>query len=274
MLGDLARGVIKSNSRVKNSVLAHEKEGEKKLNEAWGEHAQLKKEMEARDKKAKEKEEKDKEEIAQLRREIVAKEEEMGRISVERDQFKADRDFVEGKLQVKSESLARKVSENLKMKEKVDRVEKELENKQEIIGQLQSTNDGLTRAFDFTAVVNQERGVLDAQVEKTDREAKNAKRSRDNFEGDVAVELKKVNVAVGYLVTGDLDNGLKLIGESEEQLAPTLSKNQKRKQRRIGNKARWEGLKGDNRREGEEGGDSLLMIDGYGGGGSLDTEIS
>ena len=64
---------------------------------------------------------------------------------------------------------------------------------------------------------------------------------------------------------------LKLIGESEEQLAPTLSKNQKRKQRRIGNKARWEGLKGDNRREGKEGDDSLLMI---GGGGSLDTEIS
>ena len=34
MLGDLARGVIKSNSRVKNSVLAHEKEEEKKLNAA------------------------------------------------------------------------------------------------------------------------------------------------------------------------------------------------------------------------------------------------
>ena len=63
---------------------------------------------------------------------------------------------------------------------------------------------------------------------------------------------------------------LKLIGESEEQLAPTLSKNQKRKQRRIGNKARWEGLKGDNRREGEEGGDSFLMIEG---GGRVETEM-
>ena len=66
---------------------------------------------------------------------------------------------------------------------------------------------------------------------------------------------------------------LKLIGESEEQLAPTLSKNQKRRGRRNGNKdkARWEG---DNRREGKEGNDSLLMIGGGGSGGSLDTEIS
>ena len=261
MLGDLARGVIKSNSRVKNSVLAHEIEGEKRLNEAWGEHAQLKKEMEARDKKAKEKEEKDKEEITQLKKEIVAKEEEMGRISVDRDQFKADRDFAEGKLQVKSESLARKVSENLKMKEKVDRVQKELENKQEVIGQLQSTNEGLNRAFDFTADVNQERGVLDAQVEKTDLEAKNAKRSREHFEGDVVPELKKVHVAVGHLRNGDIDTGLKLLGESEEQLAPTLSKNQKRQLRRNGNKAR------------KEGDDSLLMMGGGGSGGSLDTDI-
>ena len=280
MLGDLARGVIKSNSRVKNSVLAHEKEGEKRLNEAWGEHAQLKKEMEARDKKAKEKEEKDKEEITQLKKEMEARDKkakekegkdkeeithlkkEMERISVDRDQFKADRDFAEGKLQVKSESLARKVSENLKMKEKVDRVQKELENKQEVIGQLQSTNEGLNRAFDFTADVNQERGVLDEQVERTDLEAKNAKRSRESFEGDVVPKLKRVHEAVSHLRNGDIDTGLKLLGESEEQLAPTLSKNQKRQLRRNGNKAR------------KEGDDSLLMMGGGGSGGSLDTDIS
>ena len=37
LMGEVARGVIKSNSRVKNSVLAYEKEEEKKLNAAWGE---------------------------------------------------------------------------------------------------------------------------------------------------------------------------------------------------------------------------------------------
>ena len=280
MLGDLARGVIKSNSRVMNSVLAHEIEGEKKLNEVWGEHAQLTQEMEAKEKKAKEKAEKYKEEITQLKKEMEAKDKkakekeekykeeitqlkkEMELISVDRDQFKADRDFAEGKLQVKSESLARKVSENLKMKEKVDRVQKELENKQEVIGQLQSTNEGLNRAFDFTADVNQERGVLDEQVERTDLEAKNAKRSRESFEGDVVPELKKVHVAVSHLRNGDIDTGLKLLGESEEQLAPTLSKNQKRQLRRNGNKAR------------KEGDDSLLMMGGGGSGGSLDTDIS
>ena len=255
MLGDLARGVIKSNSRVKNSVLAHEKEGEKRLNEAWGEHAQLKKEMEARDKKAKEKEGKDKEEITHLKKE-------MERISVDRDQFKADRDFAEGKLQVKSESLARKVSENLKMKEKVDRVQKVLKKKGEVIGKLRSTNEGLSRGFDFIADVDEERGVLDEQVEKTDLEAKNAKRFRESFEGDVVPKLKRVHEAVSHLRNGDIDTGLKLLGESEEQLAPTLSKNQKRQLRRNGNKAR------------KEGDDSLLMMGGGGSGGSLDTDIS
>ena len=255
LMGEVARGVIKSNSRVKNSVLAHEKEEEKKLNAAWGEHTKLKKEMETRDKKAKEKEEKDKEEITHLKKE-------MERISVDRDQFKADRDYAEGKLQVKSESLKRKESENLEMKEKVDRVQKKLENKQEVIGQLQSTNEGLNRALDFTADVNEERGVLDAQVEKADLEAKNCKRSREHFEGDVVPELKKVHVAVSHLRNGDIDTGLKMLGESEKQLAPALSKNQKRQLRRNGNKGR------------KEGDDSLLMMGGGGIGGSLDTDIS
>ena len=43
LMGEVARGVIKSNSRVKNSVLAHEKEEEKKLNAAWGETQKAKK---------------------------------------------------------------------------------------------------------------------------------------------------------------------------------------------------------------------------------------
>ena len=67
LMGEVARGVIKSNSRVKDSVLFHEKEEEKKLNAARGEHTKLKKQMETRDKKAKENEEKNKEEIAHLK---------------------------------------------------------------------------------------------------------------------------------------------------------------------------------------------------------------
>ena len=230
MLGDLVRGVIKSNSRVMNSVLAHEIEGEKKLNEAWGEHAQLTQEMEAKEKKAQEKAEKHKEEIAQLKKEVEL-------ISADRDQFRADKDYAEGKLQVNSDSLARTASENLEMKEKVDRVQKVLKKKGEVIGKLRSTNEGLSRGFDFIADVDEERGVLDEQVEKTDLEAKNAKRFRESFEGDVVPKLKRVHEAVSHLRNGDIDTGLKLIGESEKELAPTLSRNQKRQLRRIENKA-------------------------------------
>ena len=110
--------------------------------------------------------------------------------------------------------------------------------------------------------MNEERGVLDAQVEKADLEAKNCKRSREHFEGDVVPELKKVHVAVSHLRNGDIDTGLKMLGESEKQLAPALSKNQKRQLRRNGNKGR------------KEGDDSLLMMGGAEGGGSLDTDIS
>ena len=52
-----------------------------------------------------------------------------------------------------------------------------------------------------------------------------------------------------------------LLGESEEELAPTLSKNQKRQLRRIGNKAR------------KKGDDSLLMMGG-GGSGEMVLDIS
>ena len=260
LMGEVARGVIKSNSRMKDSVLFHEKEEEKKLNAARGEHTKLKKQMETREKKVKENEEKSKGEIAHLKKELEAgdkrakeneeksKEEiahlkkELEQISVDRDKFKADRDHVEGQLKVKSESLKRKESENLEMKGKVDRVQKKLENKQEVIGKLQNTNAGLNRALDFTADVNEERGVLDAKVEKADLEAKNCKRSREHFEGDVVPELKKVHVAVSHLRNGDVDTGLKMLGESEKQIAPALSKNQKRQLRR--NKGKKEGNDG------------------------------
>ena len=252
MLGDLARGVIKSNSRVKNSVLAHEIEGEKKLNEAWGEHAQLTQEMEAKEKKAQEKAEKHKEEIEQLKKEVELKDK---KATEKEEKHKEEIEQLKKEVELIS-------AENLEMKEKVDRVQKVLKKKGEVIGKLRSTNEGLSRGFDFIADVDEERGVLDEQVERTDLEAKNAKRSRESFEGDVVPELKKVHVAVSHLRNGDIDTGLKLLGESEEQLAPTLSKNQKRQLRRNGNKAR------------KEGDDSLLMMGGGGSGGSLDTDIS
>ena len=269
MLGELAGGVIKSNSRIKNAVHAHEKEGERKLNEANEKIAQLEREMEAKENDAKDKENEAKEKITQLQREIVVKDEEMRRISEERDQSRAERDHLGEELRLESEKVTKKVSENKRLKEKVTQVEKELGSKIETIGQMQHTTKGLTRALDLTAVVNEERVALDAQVDKTDRIAKNAKRMRTDFEDGPAQELKKVSEAVGYLVKGDLDNGLKLIHDSEKLLAPTMSRSQKRKQRRMG--MGREGGGDENRRGEREGGDSLLLGDGD---ESLETELS
>ena len=265
MLGKLARDAVKSGSRIKKAVLAHEREGERKLNQAWEEIAQLKVEMEAKDKeKERISAERDQawRKIAQLKGEMEAKDKEKERISAE----------LKGEIVAKEKEKERRVSENGRLKERVNLVEKEIEKKKEIIGQLHSTNVGLTRAFDITAAVNRERDDLNAQVEKTDRWANQAKRSRDNFEDGPAQELKRVNLAVSCLVKGDFENGEKLIGDIEEQLAPERekwSKSQKRKQRRTGNKPRREGGNDENQREGEEGDDSFLMIER---GGRVETE--
>ena len=291
LMGEVVRGVIKSNSRMKESVLFHEKEEEKKLTAARGEHTKLKKQMETRDKKAKEVIEKSKEVIAHLKKELEGREKkikeneekskgeiahlkkelegrekkikeneekskeevahlkkELEQISVDRDKFRADKDHVEGQLKVKSDRLKRKESENLEMKGKVDQVQKKLENKEEVIGKLQNTNAGLNRALDFNADVNEERGALDAKVEKANLEARNWKRSREDFEGDVGPELKKVHAAVSHLRNGDVDTGLKMLDASEKQIAPALalSKNQKRHLRRTkGKKEGNDGLEGN-----------------------------
>ena len=92
---------------------------------------------------------------------------------------------------------------------------------------------------------------------------------RTEFEDGPAQELKKVSEAVGYLVQGDLGNGLKLIHDSEELLGPTMSRNQKRKQRWMG--VGGKGGRGENRRGKREEGDSLLLGDGD---ESLEAELS
>ena len=269
LLGELAGGVIKSNSRIKTAVHAHEEDEKRKLKEANAKIAQLEREMEAKEIAAKNKENEAKEKVAELQREIVVKDEEIRQISEERDKSRAERDQLYEELRLESEKVTKKVSENKKLKVKVTQVEKELGSKIKTIEQMQHTTKGLTKALDLHAMVNEERVVLDEQVDKTERIAKNAKRMRTEFEDGPAQELKKVSEAVGYLVQGDLGNGLKLIHDSEELLGPTMSRNQKRKQRWMG--VGGKGGRGENRRGKREGGDSLLLGDGD---ESLEAELS
>ena len=93
LMGEVARGVIKSNSRMKESVLFHEEEEEKKLTAARVEHTKLKKQMETRNKKAKEVIDKSKEVIAHLKRELEGKDK---RIKENEEELKRGRTFEGG----------------------------------------------------------------------------------------------------------------------------------------------------------------------------------
>ena len=235
LMGEVVRGVTKSTSRMKESVLFHEEEEEKK-------HTELKKQMETRNKKAKEVIDKSKEVIAHLKRELEGKDK-----KIKENEEKSKKEVAHLKEELEGREK-KAISLYLEMKGKVDRVQKKLENKDEVIGKLQKRNAGLNKALDFNADVNMERGALDAKVEEANLEARNWKRSREDFEGDVGPELKKVQAAVSHLRNGDVDTGLKMLDASEKQIAPalTLSKNQKRRARRAeGKKGGDDGLKGN-----------------------------
>ena len=242
LMGEVVRGVTKSNSRMKESVLFHEEEEEKKLTAARVEHTKLKKQMETRNKKAKEVIDKSKEVIAHLKKELEGRDK---KIKENEEKSKEEVAHLKEELEAREKKA---ISLYLEMKGKVDRVQKKLENKDEVIGKLQKRNAGLNKALDFNADVNMERGALDAKVEEANLEARNWKRSREDFEGDVGPELKKVQAAVSHLRNGDVDTGLKMLDASEKQIAPalTLSKNQKRRLRRAeGKKGGDDGLKGN-----------------------------
>ena len=289
LMGEVVRGVTKSTSRMKESVLFHEEEEEKK-------HTELKKQMETRNKKAKEVIDKSKVVIAHLKRELEGKDkrikeneeelktrdkrakenEEKNKEEVaqlkgeleERDKKIKENEEKNKKevahLQEELEGRDKKIKENEEKNKKevahlqksfhirFDRLQKKLDNKDEVIGKLEKHNAGLNRAFDFNAGVNMEIESLDAKIEEANLEARNLKRSREDLEVAVGPEMKKVCAAVVHLRNGEVDTGLKMLEASANIIAPALamSKNQKRRARRA---------EGEKKREREEkGGDNGL----------------
>ena len=260
LMGEVVRGVTKSTSRMKESVLFHEEEEEKK-------HTELKKQMETRNKKAKEVIDKSKEVIAHLKRELEGKDK---RIKENEEELKTREKRAKENEEKNKEEVAqlkgeleerdKKIKENEEKNKKevahlqksfhirFDRLQKKLDNKDEVIGKLEKHNAGLNRAFDFNADVNMEIEALDAKIEEANLEARNLKRSREDLEVAVGPEMKKVCAAVVHLRNGDVDTGLKMLDASENIIVPalTLSKNQKRRARRAeGKKGGDNGLKGN-----------------------------
>ena len=239
LMGEVVRGVTKSTSRMKESVLFHEEEEEKK-------HTELKKQMETRNKKAKEVIDKSKIVMAHMKEELKGK----------------DKRIKENEEELKTREKRAKEDEERNKKEvahlqksfhiRFDQLQKKLDNKDEVIGELKKHNAGLNRAFDLNAGVNMETESLDAKIEEANLEARNLKRSREDLEVAVGPEMKKVCAAVVYLRNGEVDTGLKMLEASANIIAPALamSKNQKRRARRA---------EGEKKREREEkGGDNGL----------------
>ena len=279
-MGKITEGFVKSSARIKRVAIARERDSQRNLAVVEKNLTQALKEIE------------------EMKDALRAKEEDNERVSTERDSFKNE-------LEVEKENLAKKASENGRLKEEVNQTKKEngmlKENNEKMntnidllrqkvqsgeathakekvefqrqmkkvkceLSSERSTNLGLSKALDIHSDVSLRRDKLNADVEETEEVARQAKRSRDNFENGPAKEIRRVDLAVGFLERGELECGEKLIDEIETKIAPERkkwleTKNDKRKRLRAENKQKKE--------EGEvaDADGSLLMVEGGDEGG-------
>ena len=199
LVGDVFKGVANSTSRMKESVLFHSGEEEKKY-----------KQMEDRKNK----------EVAKLTEDLK-----------ERDKQVEERNKL---IKAKEEEL--KMREE-KANIRIDKLKKKLEDKDGIIGELRKHNAGLKVAFDLNAGVNMQMEDLDAKIEEANLKAANFKRSRQELEETAGPEMKKVCVAVNQLRSKKQEvvaNGLQMLEASAKIIGPAVaeSKNQKRRAQR------------------------------------------
>ena len=254
LVGDVFKGVANSTSRMKESVLFHNGEEEKKYKQMEErknkEVAKLKEELKERDKqveernklikakeeelktreeKAKEDDAKHKEEVAKLKGEV---EERNKQIKTNEEELKT------------REKRAKE--DEAKHKQEVAQLQKKLEDKDGVIGELKKHNAGLRVAFDLNAGVNMQMEDLDGKIEEANLEVINLKRSRQELGETAGPEMKKVCAAVIQLRSNDVANGLKVIDASAKIIAPAvaMSKNAKRRAQRARNGG-GNGLKGN-----------------------------
>ena len=269
LVGDVFRGVTNSTSRMKESVLFHKEEEEKKYKQMEErknkEVAQLRGEVEernkqiksneeelkTREKRAKEDEAKHKKEVAQLQEELEGR---AKKIKANEEKNKKEVAQLKGELEERSKKIKedeanhKKEVANLQKSFhiRIDQLQKKLEDKDGVIGELKKHNAGLRVAFDLNAGVNMQIEDLDAKIEEANLEARNLKRSRQELEETAGPEMKKVCAAVIQLRSNDVANGLKMLEASANIIAPAVaqSKNQKRRAQRAKNGG-GDGLKGN-----------------------------
>ena len=244
LVGDVFRGVTNSTSRMKESVLFHKEEEEKKYKQMEErknkEVAKLKEELKERDRKIKEDEEELKTREKRAKEDEAKHKKEVAKLKGEVEE--RSRKIKEDEANHKQEVANLQKSFHIR----IDQLQKKLESKDGVIGELKKHNAGLRVAFDLNAGVNMQMEDLDAKIEEANLEARNLKRSRQELEAVAGPEMKKVCAAVIQLRNEEVATGLKVLEASANIIAPALamSKNAKRRAQRAKNGG-GNGLKGN-----------------------------
>ena len=255
LVGDVFKGVANSTSKMKESVLFHSEEEEKKYQQMEErknkEVAKLTEDLKERDKqveernklikakeeelrtreeKAKEDDAKHKEEVAKLKSEVEETNKQVEETNKQVEE--TNKQMEETNKQIKAKEKELKTRE-----EKIDKLKKKLDDKDGIIGELRKHNAGLKVAFDLNAGVNMQMEDLDAKIEEANLKAANFKRSRQELEQTTGPEMKKVCVAVNQLRSKKQEvvaSGLQMLEASAKIIGPAVdqSRNQKRRAQR------------------------------------------
>ena len=248
LVGDVFKGVANSTSRMKESVLFHNGEEEKKYKQMEErknkEVAKLKEELKERDKqveernkliKAKEEELKTREEKA--KEDDAKHKEEVAKLKGEVEETNKQVEETNKQMEETNKQIKAKEKELKTREEKIDKLKKKLDDKDGIIGELRKQNAGLKVAFDLNAGVIMQMQDWDAKIEEANLKAANFKRSRQELEETTGPEMKKVCVAVNQLRSKKQEvvaSGLQMLEASAKIIGPAVaqSKNQKRRAQR------------------------------------------
>ena len=248
LVGDVFKGVANSTSRMKESVLFHNGEEEKKykqMEERKNEEvAKLKEELKERDKQVEERNKQIKANEEELKtREERAKEddakhkEEVAKLKGEVEETNKQVEETNKQVEETNKQIKAKEKELKTKEEKIDKFKKQLEYKDGIIRELRTNNAGLKAAFDLNAGVILQMEDLAAKEEAANLKAATFKRSRQELEETTGPAVKKVCLAVKQLGSKNQEvvaNGLQVIEASAKIIGPAVaqSKNKKRREER------------------------------------------
>ena len=230
LVGDVFKGVANSTSRMKESVLFHNGEEEKKYKQMEETNKQIKakeKELKTREEKAKEDDAKHQEEVGRLKGEV----EETNKQGEE-----TNKQEEETNKQIKAKEDEMKTREE-RANIRIDKLKKQLEYKDGIIRELRTHNAGLKVAFDLNAGVTMQMENLAAKEEAANLKAASLKRSRQELEATTGPAVKQVCLAVKQLGSKKQEvvaNSLQVIDASAKIIGPAVfqSKNKKRREER------------------------------------------